>query len=419
MDSDSIVTILIMIVLVALSSYFSATETAFSSINRVRIKNLADSGDKRAAKVLRLSNNFDKLLSTILVGNNIVNIALSSIATVLFVRYFGAAGATLSTVVITVVVLIFGEISPKSLAKESPEKFAMLSAPVMQALTVLLTPVNFLFSLWKKLLRRLFHVSDAPSITEEELLTIVEEAQQDGGIDKHESELIRSAIEFNEMKAEDILTPRVDVKAVEQNADCAAVAKLFTQTGFSRLPVYDETIDNIVGVIHLKDFYSRIYPNGGSVASIIKPVPFIARSMNIDDLLRLLQKEKSHMAVIADEYGGTVGIVTMEDILEELVGEIWDEHDEIIEEIQKLDDNTYRIVCTTNLEEMFDFFGLEVTSDATTVSGWVMERLGRIPVQGDAFSYEDLQVCVTKTDGRRLLEITVTVTSKDDSPKGS
>ncbi len=409
-DSNSIGIILFMIVLIAMSGYFSATETAFSSFNRIRLKNMAENGNKRAKLVLELAEQYDKLLSTILVGNNIVNIGVSSIATVLFIALLGdALGPTVATAVITVVVLIFGEISPKSLAKENPEKFAMFSAPIMRVLMWILTPINFLFSQWKKLLSLLIRSDDTPSITEEELLTIVEEAEQDGGIDESESELIRSAIEFNDLLAVDIFTPRVDVEGVEVTDDKQTIADTFAKTGFSRLPVYDDTLDDIVGIIHLKDFYAQVYASDAPLSTIIKPAVFITRSMKIYDLLRLLQREKAHMAVIADEYGGTVGIVTMEDILEELVGEIWDEHDEVIEEIEKLDDSTYRIMCSAGLDDLCELFDLKTDeeSDVTTVSGWVMECLGRIPNEGDTFESDGLFVTVTKTDGRRVAEILV------------
>lgn len=423
MDSSDSIILLVMIALVVMSGYFSATETAFSSLNRIRMKNMAENGNKRAAATLKMADQFDRLLSTILVGNNIVNIALTSIATVLFIKWLGdVSGPTVATVVITVVVLIFGEISPKSLAKENPEKFAMFSAPIMRVLMWILTPINLLFSLWKKLLSKLIRADDTPSITEEELLTIVEEAKEDGGINEEESELIRSAIEFHELEAVDIFTPRVDIEAVQKETDKDTVAAKFSKTGFSRLPVYDETIDDIVGIIHLKDFYVQVYHQGQPLESIIKPAVFITRTMKLKDLLRLLQKEKAHMAVIADEYGGTEGIVTMEDILEELVGEIWDEHDEVVEEFEKLADNTYRIVCSANLEDMFELFAIKrrEESDMTTVSGWVMECLGRIPEEGDTFESDGLAVTVTKTDARRVLEIEVIVLEKStDDIKGN
>ena len=399
----------ILIVLVSLSAFFSASETALTSISKIKLLSMVEEKAKNADKIQKLTSNPAKMLSTILIGNNIVNICASSLATSIAIFYSPNAGVGIATVVMTVVVLIFGEITPKSLAKESPEKFAMFSAPIMQVFLWILTPVNVLFSLWKKLVGKIIRSDDTPSITEEELLTIVEEAEQDGGIDESESELIRSAIEFNDLQAVDIFTPRVDVEAVEIDEDKYAVAAVFNESGFSRLPVYDETIDNIVGIIHLKDFYTQIFTTDAPLSGIVKPAVFISRSMKIYDLLRLLQREKAHMAVIADEYGGTVGIVTMEDILEELVGEIWDEHDEVIEEIQKIEDDTYRIVCSAAIDDLEELFAIESDpdSDITTVSGWVMERLGRIPKEGDTFSSDGLFVTVTKTDARRVTEIVV------------
>lgn len=275
MDSDSIASIIGIGMLVLCSAYFSATETAFSSLNRIRIKNMAENGSKKAALVQKLYDDYDKLLSTILVGNNIVNIALASIATVLFVRYFGNTGVSLSTLVTTVVVLIFGEISPKSLAKESPEKFAMLSAPILRALIILLTPVNFLFTQWKKLLSKLFKSTDDKSITEEELLTIIEEAEHDGAIDEEDKQLIHSVIDFNDSRAGDILTPRVDIIGISKDATVDEISSAFIQAGYSRIPVFDRTIDNIIGVIHIRDFFELIVNNNKAVDKIITPAVFI------------------------------------------------------------------------------------------------------------------------------------------------
>ena len=356
MDSDSFL-ILIAIICVILSGYFSATETAFSSMNVIRMKAYADDGNRRAALALKMVNSYDKLLSTILIGNNIVNILMASLATVLFVRHFGDVGASLSTLVTTVIVLIFGEISPKSLAKESPESFAMFSAPILHVLLVVLTPLNFLFVQWKKLLSRLFKSKRDDSITERELLTMVEEAAHEGGIDEQESELIRSAIEFNDVEAIDIFTPRVDVVGVPEDADRNTVARIFTASGHSRLPVYRETMDNIVGLVHQRDFY-LLPPEQDDIRSIVKPALFITKSMKIGDLLRMLQKNKSHMAVICDEFGGTMGIVTMEDILEELVGDIWDEHEVVVQDIVPIDETIFRVKGSADLDEFLEFFHL-------------------------------------------------------------
>ena len=407
--------VLAIAVLVIFSAYFSATETAFTSVNRIRIKNLANDGNKRAREVHDLSEKFDALLSTILVGNNIVNIAMSSIATVLFMEMYPMYGATVATVVITIVVLVFGEISPKSLAKESPERFAMFSAPILRIFMVLLAPVNLIFSGWKKLLAKIFRTVDSRPITEDELLTIVEEAETEGGIDVEQSELIQNAIEFNELEAWDVLTPRVDVKAIEIDETQDEIAEMFLSTGFSRLPVYEDDLDNIVGVLNQKDFHNYIKGMDTPVSAYVKPVVFVAGSMKISQLLKRLQMGKTHIAIIVDEYGGTSGLVTMEDIIEELVGEIYDEHDaEQLQDIVQQQDGSYRVLCGTNLDKMFDYFDVEEDIDATTVNGWVVLQLDKLPSAGDTFTYEAdykrFDVKVTKADQRKALEINMVVT---------
>ena len=347
------------------------------------------------------------MLSTILIGNNIVNIATASIGTVLFVHLYGDAGATISTVVITIVVLIFGEISPKSLAKENPERFAMFSARILKACIWLLTPVNFLFTQWKKLLSKLFHVSEDRKMTQDELLMLVEEVRQDGSVDEDEGNLLRSAVEFTDRDAGSILTPRVDLVGVPITATKEHVADVFSQTRYSRLLVYDGSIDSIVGVIHQKDFYVGTGVTEKGLADIMTPPIFVPSAIKIRTLLGLLQKNKSHIAIVSDEYGGTVGIVTMEDILEELVGEIWDEHDEVVENFREVEDGVFHVVCSADFEQMRRHFHLGADCDCAKVSGWVMEQLGRIPHEGDRFLYDHLLVTVLKADSRRALEIEV------------
>ena len=411
MDSSTITMIFVLVGLTIMSAYFSATETAFSSLNKIRIKNAATGGDKKAALVLSLIGDYDKLLSTILIGNNIVNIASASIATVIFTTAYGDAGVTISTVVMTILVLIFGEISPKSLAKESPESFAMFSAPILRVFLIGLTPLNYLFLLWKKLLSKVIKVKGNRGITEEELITIVEEATQEGGLDEQESELIRSAIEFNDLDATDILTPRIDIMGVDENESAENLGKLFIESGYSRLPIYRNSMDNIIGAVHLKDFYHH---ETREISQIIKPVVYTTQSIKISKLLQLLQSEKSHLAVVTDEYGGTLGMVTLEDIIEELVGEIWDEHDEVINEFEQIQPNEYRIACNANLDKMFKLFHIDKDVDASTVSGWVVEELGRIPEVNDTFDYENMHITVTKTDFRRVLEIHIIVTEAEE-----
>lgn len=397
------VTLIIILLCIIMSAYFSATETAFSSLNRIRIKNMADKGNKRAALVLKLSEDYDRLLSTILIGNNIVNIACASLSTLLFVRLLGEdAGASVSTAVTTVIVLVFGEVSPKSIAKESPEKFSMFSAPILNFMAVLLTPLNFLFKQWKKVLSRFFHSSASQGITEEELITIVEEARQDGGIDEQEGDLLRNALEFNELKAADILTPRIDVVGVNVCAGAEEIASVFTETGYSRLPVYQDSIDNIVGILYHKDFYNKIYGTGKGIKDVIRPALFITRHKKISQLLQELQASNHHIAVVIDEFGGTVGIVTLEDILEELVGEIWDEHDEIIRSVEKLSDDEFLVLGNANVDKLLELLGYDEETEAVTVNGWIMNELQKLPEKGDSFRFHEWQVSVMEMEERRV-----------------
>jgi len=304
----------------------------------------------------------------------------------------------------TVVVLIFGEITPKSLAKEFPERFAMFSMPILRFFMVILSPLNLIFSGWRKLLSKIIRNNEDRSITEDEILTIVDEAHEEGTFNDQESELIRSAIEFDDLEAQDILTPRVQIEGIALEDGREAAEALFRESRYSRLPVFEETIDNIVGIIYQKDFFQR--PDD-TLEQLLKPAYFVAPNMKISALLQYLQQNKAHMAFVVDEFGGTQGLVTLEDILEELVGEIWDEHDEVIEEFNKVSEHTYRVLCSADLAKMFEVFDMEIESDNATVSGWVMESLGRIPQTGDKFEYENLSIEVLKTDERHALEIQV------------
>ncbi len=411
MDSHSTTLILVLIILIICSAYFSATETAFSSMNRIRLKSLMNAGNKRAKLAYELSERYDELLSTILVGNNLVNIASTTISTLLFVKALGdTSGPTVSTIVMTLVVLVFGEVSPKSMAKENAESFAMISAPIIRVLMVVLKPVNFLFTQLKKGLSRLVRPAPDRGVTDDELLTLVEEAEQDGGIDKSESAMLRNVIEFDDIQAIEIMTPRVDVEALPRDAGPDQAALTFRETGYSRLPVYDDTIDSIIGVIHEKDFFARLWVNERDLTSILKPAEFIPPSMKISDLLRLLQQKKQHMAVIVDEFGGTEGIVTLEDVIEELVGEIWDEHDDVEQEgILPIGEGFYRVYGSADTDDLFQVLHLDCETDASTVNGWLAERLDRIPQVGDSFQYENIHFLVTKAGGNRAEEIRVKV----------
>lgn len=416
MENETI-SLIIIIVSIVMSAYFSATETAFSSLNRIRIKNMAEKGNKKARLVLKLSENYDSLLSTILIGNNIVNIASASLATVLFVSLLGnEVGPSVSTAVTTIVVLIFGEVSPKSIAKESPEKFAMFSAPFLNMLVILLTPFNFLFGQWKKLLSRIIKSSDKSGITEEELLSIVEEAKQDGGIDEQENMLIRSALEFTEQEAVDILTPRIDITAVSTEATKEEVAAVFADTAYSRLPIYEDTIDHIIGIIYQKDFYNYVYHADREISEVIRPALFIPPNKKIGVLLKELQQKKIHIAVVLDEYGGTVGIITLEDILEELVGEIWDEYDEVSAEIEKKSENEYIVLGNADVDNVFEILNIEAADgevQSGVVNGWIMNELGKVPEKGDSFEYKGYRITVIKMDEKRVEKVLFTKIMND------
>ena len=396
-----------MVVCVAMSAYFSATETAFSSLNKTRLKMLADNGNKRAALALRLSENYDKLISTILIGNNIVNIMVASIGTLLFVDLYGDIGATVSTAVVTIVVLIFGEITPKSIAKDAPERFALFSAPFIRLWIWVLTPLNFLFSKWKKFVSRFFKTDDSEKMSHEELLLFMEDVEQDGSIDKNEGELLRNALEFRELTAAEILTHRIELEAVNVNESHEEIAKAFTQSRFSRLLVYRDTIDQVIGVLHQKDFYINGKMTDQPITEIMTEPVFVYQHTKIRDILKTLQHQKAHIAVVVDDFGGTLGIVTMEDILEELVGEIWDEHDEVEEDFEKLGESTYRVDCSVSLEDFMEFFDMKLESDSVSVGGWVMEQLNRVPVKGDSFHVQHLEVTVSEVSAHRAKSITV------------
>ncbi len=406
MDDGCITLIVSLVLLVALSAFFSSSETAFSSLNMIRLKNRSESGDAKAKRVLALAEQYDSLLSTILIGNNIVNIAAATIATLLFTNYVSAQyGPTISTVVLTIIVLIFGEITPKSMAKEMPETFAIAFAPVLHLLMVVFSPANKLFMLWKGFLQARFHTGENDGITEGELMTMVSEAENDGGITDRESELIRSAIEFDDVEVEDVLTPRVDVIAIEDDSTMPMLGDLFEESGFSRLPVYHDTIDNIIGVVHEKDYHIARRKGVTNLDTLITPTLYTTGSTQISTLLRTLRETHHHLAVVVDEYGGTEGIVTLEDILEELVGEIWDEHDEVIEDIRLQSDHSWLVSGGTNVDDLFDELKINEESESVTVSGLAQEHLKRLPKVGDRFSIGNYLCSITRAAHRRVQEV--------------
>ena len=400
-----------LVILVGFSAFFSASETAFSSLNQIRLKSRAEDGDSSAARVLAMAEQYDKLLSTILIGNNIVNIAAASIGTILFTQMLGAErGATMSTIVLTIIVLIFGEVTPKSLAKEMPEKVATAVSPFLVLLMALMTPLTWLFTQWKKLLGHFVHSGEADTITEGELMTMVSEAENDGELTDRESELIRSAIEFDDVEVEEILTPRVDVVAVEDHIPLEELAQTFAESGYSRLPVYHGTIDNIIGVVHEKDFYIARLKKATKIDDLVVPTLYTTGSTQISQLLRTLREQHHHLAVVVDEYGGTEGIITLEDILEELVGEIWDEHDEVTEDFRKQSDGSWLVSGSASVDDLYEELDLpeEEDIDSNTVNGLVQEKTCHLPKVGDRFTLGEYDGVVTRTAKRRVTEVRLT-----------
>lgn len=411
--------IIAIIVLILFSGLFSATETAYSSSSKIRLKNMVNDGNKKASSALVILEDFDKFLTSILIGNNIVNIAAATISTLLFSEICkGGQGPTISTIVITVVTLMFGEIAPKSLAKQSPEKFACATVGLVNFFEFLFTPLTCVLKGWTWLVNHVVRVEQDDSDISDELITMVDEAEKDGNLAEHESDLISAAIEFNDLDVKDVLTPRVDIVAVNITSTHEQIEKAFRFNSFSRLPVYENTVDNIVGVIHEKDFYELMYHNNkGPIRRIIKPVIYTSPNTQISTCMKQLQAAKLHMAVVLDEYGGTEGIITLEDIVEELVGEIWDEHDVVQDFYTKIDDHTWMVKGDAEIDDLIDRFGVEEEDeefDFITVSGWAIAELHHIPKVNEEFDYKNLHVTVTKADQRKVLEVKVEIRNKEE-----
>lgn len=405
--------------LLMLSAFFSATETAFTSLSRIKMKNMASDDVRNAKLVLELDEKYEKLLSTILIGNNIANIALTSIATVMFIRLYGRAGATVATVSVTLLVLVFGEVTPKSAARDKAESFALFAAPIINIMMYIFLPLNMLFSLLKRAVRRIFNLGDEISFTAEELITIVDEAKTGGAIGEEQKELITNAICFNDLEAIDVITPRVDIVAMELGSGIDDIGAVFKETGLSRLPIYEDDLDNIIGVLNQKDFHNYVVAEKNPVENYIKPVAYVAESMKAAVLLKRMQTKKTHIAIIVDEYGGTTGLVTMEDIIEELVGKIYDEYDAVeMREVATLYDGSYRVAGGANVEKFFEHFGEEIDIDVTTVNGWVMIELDRLPRIGDKFEYKSkhkiFHVTVTNADDKRALMTHICVENRPE-----
>jgi putative hemolysin len=406
-------TMLVLIILIMLSAFFSSAETAFSSVNRIRLKNYVDEKRRGSKNALYVTENFDKSLSTILVGNNIVNIAASAIGTTLATKLFGGTeGIIISTFVMTTLILIFGEILPKSLAKENAETFSLRISGILVFLIRILTPVTYLFIVIKNGVTKLFkHKENEPLVTEEEIKAMVEISEEEGVIDKEEKELITRTLEFNDILVAEVLKPRIDIVAVEVNQPIEEIRDLFLEERYSRIPVYEDNIDNVIGILSDKQFFSYLVQNREiNIRKLVRTPIFVVESMKISTLLPELQKNKSHMAIVVDEFGGTSGLITLEDILEEIVGDIWDEHDETIKNVTELSPNLYEFNAQLPLDDFMEMMDLEDDdSGYHTLGGWIFEKFERIPKTGEKLQYKNLTITIKEVENRRINKVLVKV----------
>lgn len=414
----------ILTALVACSAFFSASETAFLSLNKIRVKALSDEGNTRAGLALRISENYDRTLSTILVGNNVVNIASSSLATVLFSIYWPVYGPVISTAVMTIVILIFGEILPKTVAKEKSEAVSMAIARVMHVMIILLTPVVAVFLKFQNwVVARLRRGEDRPYATEEELKYIVNTIESEGVLEKQESELVRSALEFDETAVQEVAIPRVDMSAVDVEDDIQEIIAYVIEEGFSRYPVYEHTTDRIIGLLQTRDVLACMARGEEvSVRALMRPCIFVHRAKKLSAVLNDLKRTRQHLAVVTDDYGGTYGVVTMEDILEELVGDIYDEDDEVPQNIIPKAPGIFEVSGDTDIEDFMEQVAGrgEEEWDCHSVGGWVLDELKRLPEEGDSFCWEGFRVTVLEMDEQRIRKIRVEPAPEDEavsSPK--
>ncbi|MCQ2079989.1 MAG: hemolysin family protein [archaeon] len=412
----STVLIVAVIFLLVLSAFFSASETSYTGLSRARLKSMDPDGESRKVqRALANCSDFDRLLTTILVGNNIVNIASSTICTALLSDALGDTwGVITATILMITVLLIAGEITPKTIAKRNPERAAIFLATPIHWFATILSPITWIFLKITKGVTHVAHVDDeAPSITEDELSVMIDEIQEEGTLEKSESELILSSMEFVDIRISEICVPRVDMVAVSITADLETVKSLFISTEFSRIPVYEGTVDRIIGAVFFKDFFMKYSTRKNfRIADLIRPVRFVPRDESLDDVMNELQKSKLHMAIVLDEYGGTFGLVTMEDILEELVGEIWDESDDVKRAFVRESENVYVVLGDANISDVMNDLGLMFDPEECTspiVAGYIGYKLGRMPVVGDRVECRDVTIIVRSIRSRRVRETTFVI----------
>lgn len=416
MDSSSGLSYLLVVICVALSAFFSGSETALTSVNKIRLKNMAENGNQKAAKTLRIAENYESMISTVLIGNNIVNIASASLATVIFTVLLGAEkGAAVSTVVMTVVVLICGEVLPKNYAKSNADSLAMAVSGPISVLMVIFKPLVAILNELARFMAKFTGSEDSekPSVTEEELKYIVESIEDEGVLEERESDLVQSALELDEIEVQEILTPRVDMIALDVEDSWEEILELAKNSKVSRIPVYENTVDNIIGLVHVRDILEdEISNTEHDIRSLLTRCLFVHKTMNISRLLEKLRKEKMPLAIVTDDYGGTMGLITIEDIVEELVGEIWDEYDEFEEELVKKSDSVYEVSGDYNVYDLMEELDEEnrsFESDYNTVSGWTLEQLEHIPQVEESFVYRNLRVTVTAMDEQRITKLKIEI----------
>ncbi|MBP5361725.1 MAG: HlyC/CorC family transporter [Ruminococcus sp.] len=413
MDKNDIWKIALVVLMMVFSALFSGTETAYSSVNKLRLKNYESQGNKKAAKALKLANRFDEVLTAVLIGNNIVNIAASSVSTLIFVSIFGSKGAGISTIVITVLVLVFCEVLPKSYAKKNAEKISLTIAPTLWALVIILKPFVWLLNKLSSLVSK---GSEAPTVTEDELKYMIDEIEEEGVIEEQESELVKSALEFDEISVDEILIPRVKMIGIDVSSTLDEIKETFTREMYSRLPIYDKSLDNILGIITNKAFFKMLIEGGNDIRSIIQEVPHIADTKLISEAMRSMQRSKVHLAIVTDQYGGTKGMITLEDIIEELVGEIYDEDDEIITNIAKIDDNKYECAGDLNIGDLLKNLGLDenmIITEYSTVGGWITDMLEHIPEAGESTESGVFKLTAAQVSEQNVEKVIIEILSTD------
>ena len=418
MDTDSsLYTFIFLCILVCFSAFFSASEMALSSVNKVRIRTMAEDGDKRAAKVLLLTERFDKTLSVILIGNNIVNIAASAILTVLATDLFGAGGVAIATAIATVVILVFGEIVPKCAAKEKAEDMALSISPALSLLIFVLYPIAAIFVKLQNVVSRMIGADgDQPMVTEQELMNIIETSEEEGVIDEQRSELMQSALTFDDITVQEVLTPRVDLTAINIAYPPEKIKEIVLTERFSRIPVFEKNLDNIIGILHTRDYLEAMLESGAppeDITSLLAKPLFVHKTQRIALLLNDFKRERVHMAIVTDDFGGTMGIVSMEDVLEELVGEIWDEDEEAEIDYAQLEPGVFRVSGDYPITDTFELIGYEekeFDSEYASIGGWALEQLGFIPDAGDSFEYNGISATVEEMDDKRIVSLLIKFT---------